>query len=68
MGKNVFAELDILKLTMSAEFATPIHFTTESTVFVIMDIMVMLINVKNVMKVVVNAQVLMQINVFHVLM
>ena len=47
--KNVFVELGILKLIMSAEFVIQIPIITESTVFVIMGFMAMLISVKNVM-------------------
>lgn len=68
MESNVYAEQDIIKLKESVEHVTLILITMEEIVFVIMDTMVMLINVKSVTKLVENVMVPKQVNVKLALM
>ena len=60
MVQNVFVELDIIKLRVYVEHVILIPTIMEEIVFVIMDTLVMLTNVKNVIKVVESALVKVQ--------
>ena len=65
---NVFADQDITKLKEFVEHVTLIHIIMVEIVFVTMDSLEMLINVKSVMKAVENVQDQRLMNVLHVQM